>query len=237
MALRYNWQPCSVSSSCACGSNNTIEHLLSFSKGGFPLIRHTEIRCLIIANMLTEVCHNVCIEPKLQPLTGEQLHNTTANTQDGARLDIFLWCAHFQPFVASNREGSLSSCYRKHEKMRRRAYAQGVREVEGAFFTPLVLSATEGMVNESPHFYNRLASLLATKWDQPYNSTMSWLHFRVSFSLLCSGIECIRGARSSYGRAHKSPPLIDLVISELSFDNIKKYVNIKFYFAINNLLS
>ena len=87
MALRYNWQTCRMPSSSACGSNNTIEHSLSCPKGGLPSIRHNEIRDLT-ANLLTEVCHDVCVEPELQPLTGEQLDYTTANTQDGVRLDI-----------------------------------------------------------------------------------------------------------------------------------------------------
>ena len=39
---------------------------------GFPSIRHNEIRDLT-ANLLTEVCNDVCIEPDLQPLSGEVL--------------------------------------------------------------------------------------------------------------------------------------------------------------------
>ena len=31
---------------------------------------------------------DVCIEPHLQPITGEHLSGASANTQDGARLDI-----------------------------------------------------------------------------------------------------------------------------------------------------
>jgi hypothetical protein len=97
-------------------------------------------------------------------------------------------------------------------------YEQRVREIEHASFTPLVLSATGGMANEAAVFYKRLASCLATKWDRPYSSTMSWLRCRLTFSLLRSAIQCIRGARSNCGHAAKSqtPPL-DLVIAELDF--------------------
>ncbi len=63
------------------------------------------------ANLLTEVCSDVCVEPELQPLNGEQMEYATSITQDGARLDIAangLWggrhertffdvCACFQP--------------------------------------------------------------------------------------------------------------------------------------------
>ena len=53
--------------------------------GGF--IRHNEVRN-ITATLLSEVCHNVSIEPHLQPLTGEILSHYTANTEDNARLDV-----------------------------------------------------------------------------------------------------------------------------------------------------
>ena len=40
------------------------------------------------ACLLSEVCHNVILEPSLMPLSGERLRHKTANTEDGARLDI-----------------------------------------------------------------------------------------------------------------------------------------------------
>ena len=54
---------------------------------GFSTIWHNEIRD-ITATLLTEVCHNVAIEPPLQPLSGETLTARSANTDDNARLDI-----------------------------------------------------------------------------------------------------------------------------------------------------
>ena len=59
--------------------------------------------------------------------------------------------------------------------------------------------------------------MIATKHDQSYSSTMSWLRCTLSFSLLRSSIQCIRGSRSAGGRAvkHRIPP-IDLVTSEAS---------------------
>ena len=87
LALRYNWQLPRVPSTCACGSKFSVEHALSCPKGGFPSVRHNEIRD-ITASLLTEVCNDVCIEPELQPMTGEVLNGSSSNTQDGARLDI-----------------------------------------------------------------------------------------------------------------------------------------------------
>ena len=205
----------------------SIEHALSCPKGGFPSIRHNEIRDLT-ANLLTEVCNDICIEPELLPIDGEVFTGTSSYSQDGARLDIaangfwgdrfectFFDVRVFKPHAPSNRH---PHCYRKHELEKKRHYEQRVREVEQASFAPLVLSATGGMANEATVFYKRLASRLATKWDQHYNTTMSWLRCRLTFSLLRSAIQCIRGARSSCGHAAKlqTPPM-DLVVSELDF--------------------
>ena len=66
----------------------------------------------------------------------------------------------FNPHAPSNRH-SLSSYYRKHEQIKKRAYEQRIRQVEHASFTPI--SATGGLANEASTFYKRLASLLASK--------------------------------------------------------------------------
>ena len=231
LCLRYGWLPARTPINCDCGTRFSVEHALSCPKGGFPSIRHNEIRD-ITANLLSEVCNNVCIEPHLQPITGEHLRGASANTQDGARLDIAangLWGGRsertfsmsrvFNPHAPSNCHTNPSACYRKHEKVKKRAYEQRILEIEHSSFTPLVMSSTGGLGDAATSTYKRLATLLATKWDQPYSSTMSWLRCRLSFSLLRSSIQAIRGARSSAGVAMKSAPLpVDLVIRESQMD-------------------
>ena len=156
IALRYSWQPINVPSKCACGQSFTVEHALSCPMGGFPTIRHNEIRDLT-ANLMSEVCHDVCVEPSLQPVTGEILNGASAITEDGARLDIaangFWGGRHerayfdvrvFNPLAPSNRQPS-AACYRKHENIKKRAYEQRVREIEHGSFTPIVLSLTGGL--------------------------------------------------------------------------------------------
>ena len=78
IALRYHWLLSACPTSCACGHSFTIEHALSCPKRGFPSLRHNEVRDLT-ANLLSEVCNNVVIEPHLQPLSGETLQYKTAN--------------------------------------------------------------------------------------------------------------------------------------------------------------
>ena len=104
--------------------------------------------------------------------------------------------------------------YRKHEKEKKRKYEQRILDVEHSSFTPLIFSVSGGMGNEATAFYKHLASLLADKWDTYYNTVLNWLRCRLSFSLLQSSIQAIRGARSSRAMAVGPPMAIDLVAAE-----------------------
>jgi hypothetical protein len=110
------------------------------------------------------------------------LSHRSDNTDKGARVDIaadgfwgpgrertFLDIRVFNPYAPSNRNSSLSSTYRQHEREKRRQYGQRVSEIEHGSFTPLVFSLTGGMAKETTVFYKRLTSLLSEKWDQPYS--------------------------------------------------------------------
>ena len=204
-----------------------MEHSLSCPKGGFPSIRHNEVRDTI-GCWLSEVCSDVCIEPTLQPITGNTLSGATAITEDGARLDIAangFWGGRyertyfdvrvFSPMAPSNRQQSLASTYKKHARIKIRAYELHVREVEHGSFTPLVMSLTGGCGTAANICYKRLASLLAEKLDQPYSNTLSWMRCMLSFALLRSSIQCIHGAHLRRGRASKQRVLpTDVVVAE-----------------------
>ena len=82
-----------------------------------------------MAELLSEVCTEVCIEPRLQPLSGEHLSLATAIREDNARLDIAangFWGGNteramfdvrvFNPFAPSNKNTNLSATYKKHER-------------------------------------------------------------------------------------------------------------------------
>ena len=85
--LRYHWTPLACLTSCACRHDFTIDHCISCPKGGFPSLQHNEVRGLT-AQMMSEVCNNVSIEPHLQPISVEALRFKTANSDSNARLDI-----------------------------------------------------------------------------------------------------------------------------------------------------
>ena len=127
LALRYGWSPQQTPMYCVCGASFTVEHALSCPRGGFPIVRHNEIRD-VTANLLTEVCHDFIIEPDLQPLMGETLAGASSNTMDGARLDIavngfwggcfektYLDVRVFNTHAPSIRKTDISNCYSRHE--------------------------------------------------------------------------------------------------------------------------
>ena len=85
--LRYGWSLKRLPETCECGTNFTTDHALSCKKGGFITLRHNIIRN-ITATLLREVCHDVRIEPQLQPLSGESFQEATSNKADEARVDV-----------------------------------------------------------------------------------------------------------------------------------------------------
>lgn len=101
LALRYGWTPSELPAHCPCGKNFTIEHALSCAKGGFPTLRHNELRDTT-AVLLTESCSNVAVEPTLQKLNGESFSGGSVNKNDGARVDIAVdnfWGDHQRAFL------------------------------------------------------------------------------------------------------------------------------------------
>ena len=75
-----------VSEKCVCNAPFSADHAMICRKGGYPTLRHNEVRNLV-ASALNEVCTDVSLEPRLQPLSGEALPSS-ANKEDEARLDV-----------------------------------------------------------------------------------------------------------------------------------------------------
>ena len=156
LRLRYGWRPPNLPERCVCGTAFSVEHAMSCPHGGFPIMRHNELRDMT-AYLLSEVCCGVGTEPTLQPLANETLRYRTANKEEGAQLDIvaedfwshrqraFFDVRVFNPFALSLRNTSLPSCYRQKEQEKRRAYDQRIRDIEHGSFTPLIFSASGGL--------------------------------------------------------------------------------------------
>ena len=85
--FRYNWPLKDVPSHSVCGKTFSVKHCFSCLTGGFPANRHNELRD-IKAELLTEVCSNVEVEPHLERLACEFLALRTSISGDEGRLDI-----------------------------------------------------------------------------------------------------------------------------------------------------
>ena len=215
LCLRYGWRPPILPANCVCGKHFTIEYALSCPCGGFPSIRHSELRDLT-AQFLTETCHSVGIEPPLQPLVDEHLRHQTANREDGARLDIVaknFW-GHdrqnayfdvrvFNSYARSHRVNTLAQCYKRNEQENKRSYEERIREVEHGSFSPLIFSTSGRMGPIATVVYKRVATLISEKRDQPYSKILFWKRCKLSFSLLRSAI-C--------SSEDQGPPTITLVV-------------------------
>ena len=70
-----------------CGQVFNVEHALSCKKSGFITLHHNELRDFT-ANQLSDVCHDVRLEPQLKPLTGEIYHYNTSNTTEDVRVNV-----------------------------------------------------------------------------------------------------------------------------------------------------
>ena len=193
--MRYGWPLLRTPTHCACGFSFSVKHCLPGPKSGLPSIQHTEIGDFT-AGLLTEICPDISVEPELQPISTETFRNLSSNTQDETCLDIamngfwggqseraFVDVKVFNPYAPSNSNLSTTSCYKKHENIKEHVYEQRLREVEHSSFMPLILSATGGMAPEAAVF-TRLASQLASKWNDHYSITMGWLRCSLSYSLL-----------------------------------------------------
>ena len=230
LSLRYGITPSNTSSTCQCGTSFSVDHAMVCPFGGFPTIRHNEVRDLT-ASLLTEVCHNVATEPSLQPITSETFSLASANTSSDARLDVkargfwsrgqdaYFDVRVFYPNASSYRSLSLPSVYKYHEDAMKQEYGQRVRDIEHGVFTTLVFTSTGGMGREATVFYRHLADLLATHWGQEYCQTINWLRCCLSFALLRCATLCIRGSRSSAHHPALGPQDLSVVLAESRLAN------------------
>ena len=85
--LRYQLPIPNLTTRCPCGEKCDTQQAMSCKKGGFVTLHHNKLRDITGA-LLEEVCHDVDFEPLLQPVTDNNLVQSTANTNNGARLDI-----------------------------------------------------------------------------------------------------------------------------------------------------
>ena len=232
LCLRFGWTPTRLAPHCPCGHPFSVSHAFSCPKGAMRSIRHNTIRD-ITAQLLTEVCPNVCVEPTLQPLTGETFPLRSTNIEEGARPTsrpkISGTKANDQPSLISQSSTPMHQQIVHPPPMlategmnERRTYEQRVLEVEDGAFTPLVLSTSGGWGPSAMVAFKRLAGLISEKYDQPYSSTLSFIRCKIAFSLIDSAITYLRGPRSAF-----HAPARDFNLTDHPLDLIRAEVHLQ----------
>ena len=229
--LRYGIPLPRLPSKCVCDSNPdfTVEHALTCKKGGFISIRHNEVRDFT-AEILSEICKDVAVEPLLTPLTGEKFTLKSANTDDHARLDVsargvwikgnraFFDVRVFNPLAQTYNNQTLKAAHKTNENGKKREYGERILNVEHGSFTPLVFSCFGGMSRECSHFYNHVADKISEKRDINASKGRTWVRTKLSFSLLRSTNLCIRGSRTKQQYLHESETVGDTNIQAAMID-------------------
>ena len=186
-------------------------------KGGYPIIRHNEVRDLF-AELMRKTCYDIEVEPHLKPLSNESLKPATCKDEE-ARLDISakgLWCSRFKksyydvkvfnPFAPTNRRIGIKESYKFHERTKKTKYLDRIVEVEHSSFIPLIFSTTGGSGPGSTIVIKRLASRIGEKTKDSYPNVINFIRTSLSFALLRSTILCIRGHRGQRSYKEESSP-------------------------------
>ena len=230
ICLRYCLTPPHLPIESVCGSPFNVDHAMNCKWGGLLFIRHNELQD-ITAELLTEVCSDVIIEPPLQSLSGECFNYCSANINNNAHTDIAasgFWspshCSFFDvrvynPFASVYSKSKLKACHRRNELEKRWQYDERIRTVEHGSLTLLVFTTAGGMGQSATTFYKFLASLISDRCTKSYSHVFNWIRCQLSFSLLRSAVLCLRGARSSLHRpVFSSVTSLDLATMEGKLD-------------------
>ena len=153
------------------------------------------------------MCHDVEIEPHLEPVPENMIFNRTTNRSDDARADIRargFWRPgqnSFFDICVTNTESNsynkraVSAILRSKENSKKSQYNQRIMNVDHGTFTPLVFSVRGVMGHECSKFYKSLAQKLAEKSGEKYDDIIKYIRVKVSLLSLRSSLLCVRGTR------------------------------------------
>ena len=199
---------------------NLIYNSMNCKKGVFVTIRHNDSRDFTAK--ISEVCQNTKIEPRLVPLSSEDLSNRTANRSNEERLDVracgfwergqqaFFDLRVFDPNACQYLNKLQQHCHAINENEKKRAYNERVLQVEHDIFMPLVFSIYRSMGTECHNFFSRLSDLLSEKRNLPKSVVTKWVRSKVCFALLKSSLLCLHGSQAVFRKTSKLEFVVDI---------------------------
>ena len=166
-------------------------------------MRHNALRDLN-AELQSEICKDVIIEPSLLPVNNEEISGTSANRAAPDISSRGLWSTFqrtffdvrvMHPNAPSYMDSSLPSLYQRHETEKIKKYNSRVLTVEKGTFTPLVYTTFGGCGPQAQRYHRRLAELISQKRNEDYKDVINHIRIRLRFSLLRSVLIALRGER------------------------------------------
>src|SRR5579872_3808661 len=85
--------------------------------------------------------------------------------------------------------------FRQAEQSKIREYADRIRNVEHADFSPLVFTTTGIMALRCKIIFKKINEKIAQIKELPYSVVCGWMRCRFSFALLRTTLICLRGTR------------------------------------------
>ena len=182
----------------------SVEHAFSCPSGGFPSIRHNELHD-IAAAFLSDICHNISIEPTLQLLSGEHFQYRSANVEDGARLDVsaesfwgrdrrlaYFDIKVFNPLASNYASSPLGQCYCRAELDIKENMMKESMRLRGELFLLWFFPLLVAWVPQLHLFTNELPLWFLRRGVIP--TTMCCIGLDVVFVFHCSVLQlCVCG--------------------------------------------
>ena len=173
--LRYGQNLRGLPSKCPYGQSFNKTHALNCKTKGFFTIPHNRIRDFE-AQLLTEICNDVEIQPPLQPLEGEIINGITGvNEKPDARargfwrqkqntffdLRITNTNSESQIHLTSEKRSSQNVKEKKRDSIKEKR--SKIMKVEHGTTTPLVFSLKEKIAKERLRLHKFVAEKIANK--------------------------------------------------------------------------
>ena len=191
---------------CSCGEKNSVYHALDCKLGGYVSMRHDSIRDTLAYFLREAKCKDVRVEPPLMPVNAT-LFKHMSNTQDEARLDIsavgvyapfektFMDVRVTHPNCKSNVFKPLAQVYAEHEKAKKDAYEERVRESEKGSFIPLIFTTSGGMGQMTSVLVKRLSEKISDSSSEARSMVTNYIRTKIRFAILRSTLIALRGTR------------------------------------------
>ena len=163
----------------------TVQHALSYKKGGFVTLRHNKL-CDNIAEMLQEDTKAVRIEPILQPLTGQE-QSIGGNVSLEACCKVF-WSKCPMPWKQNTQKMLWIEWTQEEKRLQLQDFECSKRLISNPCFL------------DNKQYEKRLCQMILLKLKEELSVVTYRIRCKISYTLLQSSLLCVRGShrRSRY---------------------------------------